>query len=213
MPHGSNCIYPIPFPNVTNLGEDRFIGEIEDGTLIGYKYFDFKDVKSVSLTARFENEENKVVYEGPIRIDERGTGELGDELVMLESNLMGSGEYVYKDKSSEAKNQDTDRVAEDSFGNDTNNSLKKGCYFEIKITPDGESVGRVDVVEDNMDSETGKSSNAKADEVYDKNDCLNSGNLAWNTFSGEVDIPDGVHAFYLIYHGGCKVQLKEIEFN
>ena len=34
-------IYAMPFPNVTNIGEDRFIGEIEHGTLIGYKYFDF----------------------------------------------------------------------------------------------------------------------------------------------------------------------------
>ena len=39
MPHGSNSIYTIEFPNVTNKGEDRFIAEIEDGTLIGYKYF------------------------------------------------------------------------------------------------------------------------------------------------------------------------------
>ena len=41
MPHGSNRIYTHSFPNVTNRGEDRFIGEIQDGTLIGYKYFMF----------------------------------------------------------------------------------------------------------------------------------------------------------------------------
>ena len=74
MPHGSNCVYPIPFPNVTNIGEDRFIGEIEDGTLIGYKFFEFSDLKSISVEFRFETDNNKAVFEGPIRIDERGTG-------------------------------------------------------------------------------------------------------------------------------------------
>ena len=72
MPHGCNCIYNAEFPNVTNLGDDRFIGEIEDGTLIGYKFFDFKKPTALSVTARFEDEVNKVRYEGPIRVDERG---------------------------------------------------------------------------------------------------------------------------------------------
>lgn len=71
MPHGSNSIYQIPFPNVTNLGEDRFIGEIEDGTLIGYKYFDFKKVTGLILEARIEKDEFKVKYTGPVRLDER----------------------------------------------------------------------------------------------------------------------------------------------
>lgn len=43
MPHGSNKIYMDSFPNVTNCGEERFIGEICDKTLIGYKYFNFKN--------------------------------------------------------------------------------------------------------------------------------------------------------------------------
>lgn len=71
MPHGSNSIYTMPFPNVTNLGEERFIAEIEDGTLIGYKYFDFNNVSEVGIVARVENEDNKVVYTGPVRLDER----------------------------------------------------------------------------------------------------------------------------------------------
>lgn len=50
MPHGSNSIYTDSFPNVTNRGEDRFIGEIADGTLIGYKYFAFNDIKELSVT-------------------------------------------------------------------------------------------------------------------------------------------------------------------
>ena len=36
MPHGSNRIFEDSFPNYTNDGEERFIGEISDGTLIGF---------------------------------------------------------------------------------------------------------------------------------------------------------------------------------
>lgn len=80
MPHGSNSVYQIEFPNVTNIGEDRFIAEIEDGTLIGYKYFNFENVNTVSVTARIETAENKVVYSGPIRIDERCVSDDKDEV-------------------------------------------------------------------------------------------------------------------------------------
>ena len=73
MPHGCNCIYDTEFPNVTNAGDDRFIGEIECGTLIGYKYFDFKTATRLAVTARFETEKNIVRYEGPTRLDERGS--------------------------------------------------------------------------------------------------------------------------------------------
>lgn len=52
MPHGSNKIYTESFPNVTNRGEDRFIGEIKEGTLIGYKYFLFDANTSVGVRAR-----------------------------------------------------------------------------------------------------------------------------------------------------------------
>lgn len=71
MPHGSNSIYQDEFPNITNKGEDRFIAEIEDGTLIGYKYFSFSSVKAIGVVARVESPENKVVYEGPLRVDIR----------------------------------------------------------------------------------------------------------------------------------------------
>lgn len=71
MPHGSNSIYQIEFPNVTNIGDERFIGEIENNTLIGYKYFEFKDVSEIWVEARAETEKNKVVYGGPLRLDER----------------------------------------------------------------------------------------------------------------------------------------------
>lgn len=71
MPHGSNSVYQIEFPNVTNIGEDRFIAEIEDNTLIGYKYFYFENIDCITVIARIETKENKVIYTGPARIDER----------------------------------------------------------------------------------------------------------------------------------------------
>ena len=52
MPHGSNKIYGDSFPNCTNIGEDRFIAEIGDGTVIGYKYFDFNGKVNFTVTAR-----------------------------------------------------------------------------------------------------------------------------------------------------------------
>ena len=52
MPHGSNKIYGESFPNCTNVGEDRFIAEIGDGTVIGYKYFDFNGAVNFTVTAR-----------------------------------------------------------------------------------------------------------------------------------------------------------------
>lgn len=52
MPHGCNSIYTDSFPNVTHSGEDRYIGEIADGTLIGYKYFSFENAKSLAVLVR-----------------------------------------------------------------------------------------------------------------------------------------------------------------
>ena len=77
MPYGSNSIYREAFPNVNHLKEERFIAEIENGTLIGYKYFDFREPVSLRITVRKENEGNKPVYDGPLRVDVRcvDTGE------------------------------------------------------------------------------------------------------------------------------------------
>lgn len=103
MPHGSNSVYQTEFPNVTNIGEDRFIAEIEDGTLIGYKYFNFENVNTVLVTARIETAENKVVYTGPVRVDERcvsndknevRTEKHADTAPVLEIYLEENGEKV-----------------------------------------------------------------------------------------------------------------------
>lgn len=71
MPHGSNSVFKEAFPNVTNLGNERFIGEIEEGTLIGYKYFDCQQVSRIGVIARIEDTTNQVVYDGPPRVDIR----------------------------------------------------------------------------------------------------------------------------------------------
>lgn len=147
MPHGSNSVYQIEFPNVTNIGDDRFIAEIEDGTLIGYKYFGFDGVDSIAVTARIETAENKVIYNGPIRIDERCVSDDKDE-VRTE------------------KHTDTAPV------------------LEIRLEENGEKVGEISIGD----------------------------SAEWTEYKTNVDIPDGVHALYFVYHGSEKIQLKEIAF-
>ncbi len=71
MPHGCNSIYQDAFPNVTHKDGERFIAEIGENTLIGFKYFAYEDVKMMKLTTRVENEKNKVVCDAPVRMDER----------------------------------------------------------------------------------------------------------------------------------------------
>ena len=55
MPHGSNKIYTDIFPNCTHSGDDRFIAEIGNGTIIGYKYFEFKGTVKFSVLTRSES--------------------------------------------------------------------------------------------------------------------------------------------------------------
>ena len=40
------------YPHITNKGEDRYIAEIENGNLIGYKYFDFQNVQKIGVEYR-----------------------------------------------------------------------------------------------------------------------------------------------------------------
>ncbi len=71
VPHGSNTVLSAPFPNITDKDGERFIAEIDEGTLIGYKYFDMRNVKKIGVILRAETEENRVIFTGPVRIDER----------------------------------------------------------------------------------------------------------------------------------------------
>lgn len=137
MPHGSNSIYQIPFPNVTHLGQDRFIGEIEEGTVIGFKYFVWNEISKLSLTARIETDENKVVYQGPLRIDERCEEEIAKSTsiadVSVEEDLAGYF-LVYIDEQGPAvgkipiPNNGPERVAED---------LLWQTYEDLVKIPDG----------------------------------------------------------------------------
>lgn len=140
MPHGCNSIYKESFPNVNHKDGERFIAEICDGTLIGYKYFDFHGIQKISITVRVESEKNKVIYEGPTRADERCTS--------LEEIEPKCGE--------------------------------KEHYFEVRLKENGEAVGKIEI-------------------SYEED---------FTSFSGEVEIPDGEHGLFFLYHGREKVQLK-----
>ena len=124
MPHGSNSVYAIHFPNVTNKGEERFIGEIEDGTLIGYKYFDFADIKSLAVKARIENEANEAVFDIPLRVDVRSfeDGSLKAEDLEVHEECMESG--------------------------------AKDAYFDVLTDINSEPVGRINLDLANADSWT-----------------------------------------------------------
>ena len=52
MPHGCNKIYSDCFPNVNHDGDDRFVSQIADGTIIGYKYFEIKENKQLKISYR-----------------------------------------------------------------------------------------------------------------------------------------------------------------
>ena len=126
MPHGSNSVYQTEFPNVSNIGEDRFIAEIEDGTLIGYKYFNFENVNTVSVTARIETAENKVVYTGPVRVDERCVSDDKDEVRTEKHADTAPVLEIYLEENGE-------KAGEISIGNSAEWTEYR---FDVKI-PDG----------------------------------------------------------------------------
>ena len=152
MPHGSNSIFKDAFPNVTHLGDDRFIGEIEDGTLIGYKYFSFNNNRKITVTARVENKDNLVILDAPLRADER-VGQKGFERADISAVSVG--------------NED--------------------CILDVHLSPDCETVGQIRVPESDDPME-------------------------WIRCEADVNIPDGVHPLYFVYHGQKKIQIKEIGF-
>jgi hypothetical protein len=69
MPHGCNSIYTDSFPNVTHRVvsaelTERYVGEICDGTLIGYRYFAIKHLTSIRLTVAVEENGETAVLPG-----------------------------------------------------------------------------------------------------------------------------------------------------
>lgn len=151
MPFGSNSIYTFSFPNVTNIGDERFIAEIGNNTLLGYKYFDFKKVSEIGIVIRKETEKNKVRQDAPARKDERCEAE--------------AARCMAAENSSE---------------------LPTRAYFDILTAEKGEPVGKIPVPEELSEE--------------------------WESLSAKVDIPDGIHPLYFVYHGKDAVQMKEFEF-
>lgn len=125
MPHGSNSIYAEAFPNVTNLGEERFVGEISAHTLLGYKYFSFEKNCRLEVTYRFENETNRATYRGPLRIDERCISEKSAlEMYMNEGH---TAEDVLPDTGVKTKVKSTTP------------------YFEIRLQEKGPEIARIEL--------------------------------------------------------------------
>ena len=160
MPHGSNSVFQISFPNVTHKGQERFIAEIEDNTLIGYKYFECRSVKQFGITYRMETEKNRVIFDGRYRTDIRSQDD----------------ENFANTYSAEKQKALTESV---NLNRSTEN------YFSICCDTPNAEVGRLVL-----------------DDVED-----------WKTIITSVNIPDGIHAFYLVYHGQKKIQLMELLFH
>lgn len=160
MPHGSNSVFQISFPNVTHKGQERFIAEIEDNTLIGYKYFECRSVKQFGITYRMETEKNRVIFDGRYRTDIRSQDD----------------ENFANTYSAEKQKALTESV-------NPNRSTEN--YFSICCDTPNAEVGRLVL-----------------DDVED-----------WKTIITSVNIPDGIHAFYLVYHGQKKIQLMELLFH
>ena len=160
MPHGSNSVFQISFPNVTHKGQERFIAEIEDNTLIGYKYFECRSVKQFGITYRMETEKNRVIFDGRYRTDIRS--------------------------------QD-----DENFANTY--SAEKQKLLTESVNPDRSTENYFSICCDTPNAEVGR---LVLDDVED-----------WKTIITSVNIPDGIHAFYLVYHGQKKIQLMELLFH
>lgn len=62
MPHGSNKKYTEHFPHISSENNERFIKELQNNTIIGYKFFSFGS-KKFSVVARTEKEAVFEVYQ------------------------------------------------------------------------------------------------------------------------------------------------------
>lgn len=74
MPHQGTEPIVEPLPHITNRGEERFISEIEDGTFIGYKYFEFDGPHAFTVKYRGEAEGVLEIY-----ADEKKMGRIAIE--------------------------------------------------------------------------------------------------------------------------------------
>lgn len=142
MPYGSNSIYKEAFPNVNNLGDERFIAEIEHGTLIGFKYFDLPKNARLAVKVRPETEENLPKYDGPLRVDVRcaDTGEERVNYIREEKPALDGQRKMVRDFKEESGAEETEQIRE-MTGQDS------GCGFEIRLSEMGKSVGWISLDE------------------------------------------------------------------
>ena len=208
MPHGSNSVYKMPFPNVNNLGDERFIAEVEDGTLIGYKYFDFKAVKHIGVNVRFENDDNRVVFDGPVRLDERC---LEDE-AKLHERLEGKAEEgkSFSDTGDVKTADNTGDGAEDkSMAHHAEAGLKDKCYIDIFTDINGDAVGRI-ALDYNEEGILIGGIYAEDNEMKNIDLSASKQSMQWHKILTAVNIEDGTHPLFFIYHGDRKIQIKDI---
>ena len=74
MPH-STCVGQT-HPHITCKNDERFISEIEEGTMIGYKYFDFKEAKKLGIEYRTQKDVTNAYFEIKNSIDGEAVGKI-----------------------------------------------------------------------------------------------------------------------------------------
>ena len=184
MPTGSNSIYRDAFPNVNHLGDERFIAEIEHGTLIGYKYFDLPKRFVFGVTVRAENEENLPKYEGPVRLDERS---------------VLSSEPVVRYASDRAISSGIGVSGADVTCTDA--GISSSGYFEVRTSEFGDAIGRIELT--GVDGEWTE---------FEAECTVRAQNESTDKTGTPAKEPGKGTPIYLIYHGSNKVQLREIFF-
>lgn len=62
MPHGSNSSFEEHFPHITHQGEDRYVSELGDKCMVGYKYFSFEDKGSAKFSLTYRGDATGTLY-------------------------------------------------------------------------------------------------------------------------------------------------------
>ena len=136
MPYGSNSIYTDAFPNVNHLGEERFIAEIEEGTLIGYKFFDLPERFTLGVLVREETQNNKPVYEGPVRVDVRCADEKNERI-----------DYTMNKQTTDVVQTTEAGLTSDAGqtpdGSDNTSVSETEEFFEVRTAEFGDAIGRI----------------------------------------------------------------------
>lgn len=118
MPHGSNTIYGIEFPHITHFNNERFIAEIENETLIGYKYFNFENVNEIRVKMRIDAPFNKTAYDGPLRQDERCFDEERRIKDFISKRKKFNGEKAYLEIRTKIDGEEKGRIEIDKDSSD-----------------------------------------------------------------------------------------------